>query len=262
MHFLFIIMTTNKLPLSVVLISYNEESNIGRTLQSVANISSEIILVDSFSTDRTVEIAESFGAKIFKEDWKGYVEQKNSALRKSTQSWILALDCDEVPDEVLINAISNVIEKNERIGYLIQRKTFYLGKLMKRAWQPDWKLRLVRRDCNPRWEGIEPHDVLVVDSPVKKIKGSLIHYPYRDLYQHFQKTIKYAKISADAYYKLGLRANLFKICFNPLFAFIKLYFLNLGLVDGLRGFIAGVSSLVATFLKYVFLWEIEKGSKK
>lgn len=255
-------MVEEKLPLSVALISFNEEANIGRTLQSISRVASEIVLVDSFSKDATVEIAKGFGARVYLEEWKGYINQKNSALQKCTQPWILALDCDEVPDDELVEEIKKVVTKNEKFGYKIQRKTFYLGKILRRAWQPDWKLRLVRRDCNPRWEGIEPHDTLVVDCPIKKINGCLVHYPYKDLFQHFEKTIKYARISAEAYLKLGKKSNLIKIIFNPIFAFIRLYFINLGCIDGIRGFIAAVSSFVGTFLKYVFLWEIYQSRQK
>lgn len=254
-------MENRKLTLSVALISFNEEDNIARTLQSVSKIANEIIIVDSYSTDRTVEIARNFGAIVYQEEWKGYIEQKNSALRKCSQTWILALDCDEVPDETLLRSIEKAVSENAKFGYIIQRKTFYLGKLLKRSWQPDWKLRLVRRDCNPRWEGIEPHDKLVVDAPTKKLDGCLIHYSYRNVTEHFQKTIKYAKISAIAYNKMGKKANLWKLIVKPVYAFVRMYFLNLGIVDGIRGFFAAMSSSFATFLKYAFLWEIENSIK-
>ncbi len=251
-----------KLPISIVYISYNEERIIGKSLSVVSNIAKEIILVDSFSTDKTVEIAKEYGAKVYLEEWKGYINQKNSALEKCTQPWILALDCDEVPDEELLKSIAVAIKNNERFGYLIRRKTFYLGRLMRRSWQPDWKLRLVRRDCNPRWEGIEPHDKLIVDVPTKKLRGTLIHYPYENTLMHFQKTIKYANMSAQSYYALGRRASLFKIIFNPFFAFVRAYVLNFGFVDGVRGLVAALSGFISTFLKYLFLWEIELNEAK
>lgn len=247
----------NKLPISVVYISFNEERIIEKSLAAVCKIANEIILLDSFSTDKTVEIAKNYGAKVFQEHWKGYINQKNSALEKCTQPWILALDCDEVPDETLLKSIAEALEKDEKYGYLIQRKTFYLGKLMRRSWQPDWKLRLVRSDCNPRWGGIEPHDKLFVDVPAKKLRGSLIHYPFENTFMHFQKTIKYANLSAHSYYVLGKRSSLFKMVFNSIFAFVRAYLINFGFVDGVRGFIAAISVFISTFLKYLFLWEIE-----
>jgi len=250
-------MLDKKLPLSVVLVSYNEEENIGRTLESIYKIASEIVLVDSFSTDKTVEIAKRYGARIFLEEWKGYINQKNSALEKCTQPWILALDCDEVPTDELLMEISNAVLKNEKIGYFIQRKTYYLGKLLKRSWQPDWKLRLVPKDTNPRWSGIEPHDRLIIDAETTKLGGYLVHYSYKDVLHHFQKTVKYAKISAGAYHKMGKRASIFKIIFSPIIAFIKGYFINMGFVDGMQGLIAAMSAGLSAFLKYIFLWEVE-----
>ncbi len=250
----------SKLPLSVALISFNEEENIGRTLSSIADIASEIILVDSFSTDNTVGIARSFGAKVFQEEWKGHIEQKNSAFNKCSQPWILALDCDEVVNYELKQSIIEAIQRNQQIGYFINRKTFYLGKLLRFAWQPDWKLRLVPRDCNPRWEGINPHDVLKVDCKVSKLKGFIIHYSYKDLKQHFDKTIYYSKISAKSYFELGRKFNILKLIVNPIFAFVRSYLINLGFLDGLRGFIAALSSFLGTFLKYIFLWEMYQSS--
>jgi glycosyltransferase involved in cell wall biosynthesis len=246
----------SKLPLSVALISYNEEENIARTLSSVANIASEIVLVDSYSTDNTVAIAKKFGANVFQEEWKGHIAQKNSALQKCTQPWILALDCDEVVTPELKQSIIEAVNSNSKAGFLLHRKTYYLGKLLHFSWQPDWKLRLVRKDCNPRWEGINPHDALKVDCPTKKLKGYLIHYSYKNLGHHIDKTVYYAKISAKSYFELGKKFSFFKLLFNPFFAFIKLYFFNLGFLDGFRGFLAGVSAWLSTFLKYAFLWEL------
>lgn len=247
----------NNLPISIVYVSFNEERIIEKSLAVISKIAKEIVVVDSFSTDRTVEIAKKYGAKVYQEEWKGFINQKNSAIKKCTQPWILALDCDEVPDEILLKSIADAVKKDEKYGYLLQRKTFYLGKLMRRSWQPDWKLRLVPKESNPRWEGIEPHDKLNVELPKRKLQGSLIHYSFENVLIHFQKTIKYANLSAKSYFALGKRANLFKIIFNPFFAFVRSYIINFGFLDGIRGFIAALSVYISTFLKYIFLWEIE-----
>ncbi|MGQ9820054.1 MAG: glycosyltransferase family 2 protein [Candidatus Kapaibacteriales bacterium] len=250
-----------KLPLSVPLISFNEEENLSKTLGAIVDIASEIVMVDSGSTDSTIKIAKSFGAKIFIEEWKGYVEQKNSALSKCTQEWILALDCDEVVTPELRRSIVEVIQNNERYAYLLDRVTFYLGKKMKYSWRPDWKLRLVRRDCNPRWGGIAPHDKLFVDCTTKKLKGELFHFSYQNLKDHFYKTVNYSQISAESYKMLQRKFRFYNLLLNPAFAFIKLYFLNFGFLDGYRGLIAGVSSALSSFLKYSFLWELHFNEK-
>ncbi len=250
-----------KLPLSVSIISFNEEENIERTLVAIADIASEIIIVDSFSKDRTVEIAKSFDAKVFLEEWKGHIAQKNSALEKCTQRWILSLDCDEVVTPELKASIVEVVKKDEKIGYYLDRRTYYLGKLLNHSWRPDWKLRLVRRDCNPFWGGLDPHDKLMVSCPTAKLKGTLLHYPYKSLKQHFEKTIYYANLSAQTYYRLGRKFRLYHLLFDPIFSFMKIYFINLGFLDGIRGLFAGISAFVSTFLKYAFLWEIELREK-
>ncbi|MCX7909038.1 MAG: glycosyltransferase family 2 protein [Ignavibacteria bacterium] len=250
-------MDKKKLPLSVALISFNEEEHIGKILQLVTPIASEVVLVDSNSTDRTVEIALKYGAKVFVEEWKGFLKQKNSAFAKCTQPWILTFDCDEIPNQELLDSIVKAVNRNEKYAYLIQRKTFYLGKLMKRTWQPDWNIYLVRKDCAPRWEGIEPHAKLVVDCPTKRLKGYLIHYSYKNLHHHIQKSINYALISAKSYYAIGKRSNLIKLLVNPFVAFLKLYIKNLGFLDGFRGLLAGFITYFSTLLKYLFLWEIQ-----
>lgn len=248
----------SKLPLSISLISFNEEKNIGRTLDSIKDIANEIILVDSRSTDKTVEIAKNYGVKVFIEEWKGHIAQKNSALAKCNQEWILMLDCDEVVSNELKDEIIKAINNNEYSGYQINRRTFYLGKLLKYSWQPDWNLRLARKSANPRWEGYDPHDKLIIQSKTSKLKGDLIHYSYSGILHHFQKTINYAKISAESYHKNGKKFRLLNLFVNPIFAFFRLYILHKGFLDGFRGFIAAFSSFFYTFLKYLFLWELEK----
>lgn len=247
-----------ELPLSISIISFNEEDNIGRTLESIRDISKEIVIVDCHSTDKTVEICKKYGASVYIEDWKGHIAQKNSALAKCKQEWILMLDCDEVVSKELKNEIINAINKNEYSGYQINRRTFYLGRLLKYSWQPDWNLRLTRKSANPRWVGYDPHDKLIIDSKYSKLKGDLVHYSYSGIHQHFQKTINYAKISAESYIKNGKKFRLINLFVNPVIAFIRLYFLHRGFLDGFRGFIASFSSFIYTFLKYLFLWELEK----
>ena len=184
--------TTSELPLSVSIISFNEAANIGRTLDSIQPIASEIIVVDSHSTDNTRQIAEKKGAKVFDEDWKGHIRQKKSALEKCSQPWILSLDCDEVVSFELREAIIEAVKEGNRPGYRCNRRTFYLGKLLRYAWQPDWKLRLVRKDADPRWVGYDPHDRLQIAGQNGRLKGDLVHYSYADLRDHLQRLVKYA----------------------------------------------------------------------
>lgn len=251
-----------KLPLSVAIISFNEEANLPRTLKSVADIASEIIIVDSHSTDRTVEIAKEFGAKVYIEDWKGHIAQKNSALEKCSEPWILALDCDEVLTDELRHSVTGAVISGAADGYVLNRRTFYAGKFLRFSWQPDRKLRLVKRTAKPEWGGYNPHDVLSISGTEGKLKGDLHHFSFKDVSDHFQRTVSYAKIAADSYHKRGKRFSLFRLLFNPPAAFVKKYFFRLGFLDGFRGFIAAFSSFVSVAMKYIFLWEIEKTVKK
>ncbi len=243
--------------LSVAIISFNEEKNLPRTLEAIKDIADEIIIVDSHSTDRTEAIALEYGAKFFSEDWKGHIAQKNSALDKCTNDWILALDCDEVVTEELREELKEAVEKNDpETGYEINRKTFYKGKLLQYGWQPDWKFRLFHRSKKARWGGYDPHDVLQADLKFVKLKGNIIHYSYTDIADHFARTSKYAQITAQSYYKMGKKFKLSKLIFSPLFSFIKDYFVRQGFRDGIQGLIVGVSAPIYVFLKYAYLWEI------
>jgi len=250
--------TTAELPLSVSIISFNEEANIGRTLRSIRTIASEIVVVDSHSKDGTRRIAETYGAKVYEEDWKGHILQKNSALEKCTQPWILALDCDEVVSPELCSSIVDAVKMSSHPGYQINRRTFYLGKLLRYAWQPDWNLRLVRRDADPLWVGYDPHDRLQVSGADKRLRGDLIHYSYKDLEDHMQRLTAYARITAHSYHRNGKRFHWHNLLINPFAAFFKKYVLKRAFLDGSQGFFVSMSSFMYVFLKYLFLWEIEK----
>jgi glycosyltransferase involved in cell wall biosynthesis len=263
-----------KLPLSVAIITFNEEANIARTLESIVDITSEVIIVDSNSTDKTTEIAKKFGANIFTEEWKGHIKQKNSALIKCNQPWILSLDADEVVSQELKQKIIEIIKDSESdsinptlkngvhrdkpAGYFINRKTHYLGKIMNYSWQPDWNLRLVQKTSSPVWQGLDPHDELIINGKTARLNGDLVHYSYKDLKHHFIKTVEYAKISAKSYYQNGKKFRYRYLLLNPWIAFIKLYILHRGFLDGSRGIIAGFSTFMGTFLKYAFLLELKK----
>lgn len=244
-----------RLPLTIAIIAHNEEDRLPATLAAAADLASEIVVINSVSTDRTIDVARAFGARVYTEEFKGYVEQKNSLIPKCTQDWILFLDADEVLNDDLRNDIIRVIEANEQAGFEMNRKTHYLGKLLDHAWQPNYRLRLVRRDSNPRWEGEIVHEALVSDAPVKRLNGFIIHYSYRDIDDHFRRTIRYARMSAQSYIVKGKKASLMKIIFSPVFSFIKLYFIKLGFLDGRAGYLAAQSAFMYTLLKYYFLWE-------
>ena len=253
-----------KLPLSVAIITYNEEDIIGRTLEAVKDIASEIVVVDSGSTDRTREIAESYGAKVYVEEWKGYAGQKNSALEKCTQEWVLFLDADEVVSEELKRSIIEELRNPKADGYIINRRTYYLGKLLKYTWQPEWRLRLVKKSAKPLWKG-DIHEAIELKGSVKKLKGSLIHYSYRDLLDHVDKIKRFCRSLSITMYERGKKAGSIELILHPLWMFFKTFLLKRGFLDGYPGLIASVMTGFYTFLKYAMLKELEikdKGHEK
>jgi glycosyltransferase involved in cell wall biosynthesis len=249
--------------LSVAIITFNEEDKLGKTLQSVNDLADEIIIIDSGSEDSTLKIAEDFKAKVYKEVWKGFGKQKNSLVGKCSCNWILFLDADEPVSFELKKFIKSKILNSDPVeaGFMIQRKTHYLGKLLEHSWQPDFKLRLVRNTENICWNDDMIHEVLNIKGKISKAKGHLIHYSYRNISNHFEKSLVYSKLTAEKYFKNGKHFSMINIIINPIFAFIKIYFLNFGIVDGFRGFLAAFSSFYSTLMKYAFLYELEKKDK-
>jgi glycosyltransferase involved in cell wall biosynthesis len=249
--------------LSAALVTFNEEANIGRTLSALRGLADEIILVDSFSADHTVDIARGLGAKVFQEPWPGHVQQKNSALLKCSGDWVLSLDADEELTRELADAIERVLRVEDGTrGYLLRRRTFYLGRLLRYAWQPDLRLRLVRRDARPRWTGLNPHDRLEVEGPVRALPGYLIHYSFRDFAAHMENTKNHARTGAQSYYASGRRATALDLLCRPPLRFCKSFFWRKAFLDGLPGISAALSSAVSVYMKYAFLWELQKNADR
>jgi len=250
---------SEKLPLSVAIITYNEEEDLPKTLESVKDIASEIIIVDSHSTDKTVEIAKAYGAKVYKEEWKGFGKQKNSALEKCTQPWILSIDADEVVSPELKESIIKELKNPKFDCYEINRKTFYLGKFLEHVWFPEWRLRLFKK--GKAFFSGDIHETIKCKGKVGRLEGLLYHYSFKNLEEHFSKTIKYAKISAEAEFKKGKKFKLYKLFLNPAWAFFKIYFLKGGILDGVRGLAVAKNCSYSRFIKYMFLWELHEKNK-
>ncbi|HTA94937.1 MAG TPA: glycosyltransferase family 2 protein, partial [Verrucomicrobiae bacterium] len=176
-----------KLPLSVAVITLNEEKNLSRCLESVRGMASEIVVVDPGSTDRTREIAESFGAVFKINPWPGFVAQKNVALQSCTQSWVLCIDADEAVSPELAAGIRQLFADGDprEQGFFVNRLNFYVGQWIRHAWYPEWRLRLVRR-ANAQWGGLDPHDKLEVNGVSRRLAGDLLHYPFSSVQEHFQ----------------------------------------------------------------------------
>jgi glycosyltransferase involved in cell wall biosynthesis len=255
-------MSENSVKLSVAIITKNEEDRLPKTLEAVKDIADEIVVVDSGSTDKTVDIAKQYGAKVFIEEWKGYGEQKNSALKKTTGEWVLFLDADEVLSEELKKLIKEKINNPTADGYYLKRQTVYLGRKLKHIWNNDWVLRLVNKNANPRWVG-NIHEKLSVDGKTEYLKGGVLyHYTYRSLFEHFQKSLLYAKLSAEDYYERGIKSSKVKVIFIPFWNFFKFFILKKGFLEGFRGFLIAFISAFYSFAKYAILWDLYRTSRK
>ncbi|MDI3318465.1 glycosyltransferase family 2 protein [Pinibacter soli] len=249
--------------LSVVVITYNEEHNIARCLDSVKAIADEIVVLDSFSNDATKTIALKMGAKVYEQAFLGYVEQKNKALEYAENNYVLSLDADEVLDETLIQAIKALNKNYEKADvYNMNRCTQYCGKFIRHgAWYPNRRVRLFNKKI-AKWGGINPHDVVVFDSAnVRKqyLKGDILHYSYNNLEEHIIQNNRFSTISAMSYFKLGRKSGWIKMSVNPFWAFINSYFVRMGFLDGYFGYVIAKNIASLTFMKYYKLYALQNG---
>jgi glycosyltransferase involved in cell wall biosynthesis len=262
--------------LSVVIITHNEEANLARTLESVkpfvADGKGEIIVVDSGSTDRTVEIARSFGATVFTEQWKGFAAQKNFAIAKATGNWILSLDADEEISRQLADHISGslMIPPGEArlgfpdavSGYWCARKNFFLGRWIKHGgFWPDFKLRLFRRGAG-RFEDRIVHEDVLLEGPTKHLNGALIHHSYPALSDYIDHMNRYSSLGAEmVVVKSSVRFSVINIVLRPLATFIYNYFFRLGFLDGREGLLLHLYHAVYVSWKYAKAWELSRNSR-
>lgn len=252
-----------KIKLSAVIITFNEEEHLDKCLTSLQGVVDEIIVVDSFSTDKTEAICKSHDVTFITQKFLGYLEQKNFAISKATHNYILSLDGDEALSDELKASILQVKDNWEFDGYYLHRKNNYCGQWIHHSdWYPDKKLRLFKKGKG-EWKGINPHDSYKLQHPksLGKLKGDLLHWIYRDYKEHNQKVERFSTIAAQSYYDLGIKSSLWKIIYRPTWAFFKAYFLRLGFLDGLNGFIICVQTYNVTFLKYIKLYELWKQKK-
>jgi glycosyltransferase involved in cell wall biosynthesis len=267
--------------LSVVIITHNEEANIGRTLASVqplvADGKGEIIVVDSGSTDRTVEIAKSYGAKVFVEEWKGYAAQKNSAIDKASGDWILSLDADEEIDDDLRSALRHYILREMRhtvkdgapvhqvsvfassiTGLLVRRKNYFLDRWIRHGgFWPDPKLRLFRKGSAVFEDRAVHEDARLSTGRAGRLEGAILHHSYPSLADYLDHMNRYSSLGAEMVVAAGRgRFSAFNILVRPLATFIYNYFFRLGLLDGREGLLLHLYHAVYVSWKYAKAWEL------
>ena len=247
--------------ISAVVITFNEERNLGRCLDSLKTVADEIIVVDSFSTDRTEEISRAKNAVFIQHSFVGHVEQKNYAVSCASYDIILSLDADEVLSDELTQSILAAKGNWKSDGYIFNRLTSYCGKWIRHCgWYPDAKLRLWDRRKG-RWGGINPHDRVIMKNGcrTRHLNGDLLHYSYPTIRHHLSQMNNFSDIASLAAFESVRRVNfLVDILLNPMLTFLKKYFLKLGILDGCEGFFISIHTAYGKFLKYTQLRELNR----
>jgi glycosyltransferase involved in cell wall biosynthesis len=241
--------------ISAVVITLNEEPNIERCLASLG-FADEIVVLDSLSTDRTVEIARRFTDKISEREFTGYSDQKNAAVGLAANDWVLIVDADEVVTAELAAEVRKAAETDKFAAYRMPRLTHFLGKPIRHCgWYPDYVVRLMRKS-KARFADRLVHETPEVDGPVGTLSSDLVHYSYRDLDDLMRKMVAYSRAAARQKVLDGERFRFGALLFAPGLTFLKKYIVKQGYRDGLRGFIICALSQLGVFLRYAMLWEM------
>lgn len=253
--------TIDMIPLSVIIITFNEERNILRCLQSVEGIADEVVVVDSFSTDRTKSICLENNVLFKEHAFESFNEQKNIALSYASHPFILSLDADEALSDELRKSILTVKENAKADGYTMNRLTNYCGTWIKHCWYPDKKLRLWNINKG-RWDANTIHEKVEMqaDTTIAHLSGDLLHYSYYTLEDHLIQLRKFTEIAALAAYNKGKRSSVLKLFYKPIVIFIKLYFFKKGFLDGYAGYVIARISAFGEFIKYARIRQLHKDS--
>lgn len=252
--------TGNVFMLSVVIITKNEAHIIENTLQSLQGVSDDIVIVDSGSTDETIAICKKFNATVIQTGWDGYGANKNKGIDAARYDWILSLDADEAIDTELRAVLQNLSPVNDGIVYKLTYNNFFCNKHIRfGVWGTDRHIRLFNRK-KVKWNNAEVHENLVfpVDVKVVTLKGKVLHYTVNSIKEFSDKTNAYALSNAKKYKLQGKKAGFVKLYFAPAFNFIQHYFFRLGFLDGWEGYLICKTNAWYTFMKYVFLKELNK----
>lgn len=253
--------------ISGVIITFNEEKFIENCLKSITGVVDEIVVVDSFSTDRTKEICLQYGVRFIENKFIGFTDQKNFANDQAQYDYILSLDADEALSEELKKSILEAKNNFVHDGYSFNRLNNYCGKWIKHSnWYPDNKIRLFNRH-KARWKGENNlHEIIVLDEPKSKenLNGDLLHWAYDSIDEHYQKVRSYTNIAAQNSFKRkpNKKIGFSKIVINPFWKFFKNYFIKKGFLDGYQGFVICCFASFGTFLKYVKIKELQQKNNR
>lgn len=249
--------------ISACVMTFNEEAHIRRCLDSL-RWCDEIVVVDSFSTDRTLEICREYTDRVFQHTWLGYVGQRNHIRDLAQYSWLLFVDADEEVSEGLRREIQERFRAgvDEIAGFEFPRMVYYVGRWIRRGeWYPDLKLRLFRKDRG-RTEGDEPHDRVVVRGRVVRLRNPIWHYTYDDIEDHLNTMNRFSSITARRRFVEGGRFRRRDLLLHPFFRFLKAYIVRGGFLDGLHGFVVAFISAFSSAMKYAKLWELHQRERE
>jgi len=246
--------------LSVVIITLNEEKNIKRCIESVIPVADEIIVIDSFSDDRTVEIAVALGATVKQSPFNGYINQKNKAINEASNDYVLLLDADEFLSEELAASILKEKDNFTYRAYTMKRCNIFRGKYIRHGlWYPDRKLRLFDKRLG-HCGGLNPHDIIVMQemTEVKLLEGDMFHHTFEDIEAYRRRNSEVSTVIAQSLFDAGIKKSRYKIIFSPLWSFINGYFLRLGFLEGYNGFMIAALTAQQSFLKYQKLRQLQR----
>ncbi len=245
--------------ISACIISYNEENKIEDCLKSLDGVVDEIIVVDSLSSDKTIDIVKKYTDKIYEQKFLGHVEQKNLAVEKASYDWILSLDCDERLTQELKGSILKIKDSLENAdAYRMARKTFYVYRWLNHCWYPDFKVRLFNRNT-ARWGGTNPHDrVEVSGSNIITLKGDIQHYSFNSISEHLKTIDSFTEIGAKEIIKKGKSVSHISPFTHGVWTFVKLYIFKKGFMDGYAGLVVSMLSGMHAFIKYTKVIMIRK----
>lgn len=246
--------------LSVGIITYNEQERLGRTLESVKDLADEIVIVDSFSQDKTVEIAKNYGAIVHQIKWPGYGAQKNNVIERCSKKWILLIDADEVITPELKAEIENIIKTPECAVYEVPFNAVCFGKRIRfGGWSGSHRIRLFKRESG-KYSLDQVHEQFLTSEKVGRLKNRIDHYTYESYQDYLTKFNRYTSEGAEVAYSRGKSAGFFNIVINPMFKFIRMYLIRGGALDGVEGLALATFSSLYTSVKYLKLREMKKKS--
>lgn len=246
--------------LSVVIITFNEEKNIRRCIESVKPVADEVIVVDSFSNDRTVEIALSLGARVKQSAFDGYIKQKNKAINEASNHFVLLLDADEFLSDELAASVLKAKHDYTCRAYSMKRCNIFRGRYIRHGlWYPDKKLRLFDKRYG-HCGGLDPHDIIVMEqkTEVKLLKGDLFHHTFETVEAYRRRNNEVSTVIAQSLFDAGIKKPKYKIILSPLWSFINGYFLRLGFLEGYNGFVIALLTTQQSFLKYQKLRQLQR----